>query len=162
MSRLSRLGRTFTSCVGKSDTIDDAQVKPKRYQGKEEIEDRQELIDLPEILSEEFYERVRREAVVVEFLDHIDDKITGYVSVRNDAPDKHVTARYTTDGWETYEEAAADWLGSVEAQNCDKFRFRIHALGHSYAVHLAVRYEVLDQQHWDNNNNSNYEIVHRK
>lgn len=158
MSRLTRIGRTLTSCVGKSKTIDDdEQIKPVKRKEKEE--DQQELIDLPEVLSEEFYERVRRDAVVVELLDHKADRVTGYVSVRNDAPEKNVIARYSTDGWKTYEEAEAIWVESVEEQNCDKFRFEIFALGYSYTVHLAVRYEVLDQQYWDNNSNSNYEVV---
>jgi hypothetical protein len=161
MSRLSRIGRTFTSCVGKSKTIDDdEQIKPKRNHDRE-WEDQQKLLhyDLPQVISEEFYERVRKDAVVVDFLDHIADCVTGYVSVRNDAPEKQVIARYSTNGWETYVEAAATWLGSVEAQNCDKFCFQISSLGRSYTVHLAVRYEVLDQQYWDNNNNENYTVV---
>ena len=98
--------------------------------------------------------------MVVEFVDHIADCVTGYVSVRNDAPEKLVIARYSTNGWETYEEVTAAWLGPVEAQNCDKFRFEITSLGPSYTVHLAVRYEVLDQQHWDNNNDRDYKVVH--
>jgi hypothetical protein len=164
MSRLSRIGRTFTACVGKSGTIDDTVTKsngkPNSFKIREKAEDQQVLLDLPDVLSEEFYERVRKDAVVVEYLDHSNGTITGYVSVRNDAPDKRVFARYTTDRWETHGEIEAEWLGSTDGQNCDKFRFIINSLGTSYTVFLAVRYEVLEQHYWDNNDHNNYEVVH--
>ena len=166
MSRLSRIGRTFVACVGKSGTIEDTVTKsngkPKSFKIREKAEDQQDLLDLPDVLPEEFYERVRKDVVVVEYLDHSNDTITGYVSVRNDAPDKRVFARYTTDRWETYEEIEAEWLGSTDGQSCDKFRFIINSLGSSYTVFLAVRYEVLDQTYWDNNDHNNYEILHRE
>ena len=163
MSRLSRIGRTLTSCVGKSGTVDDAvgNISNERPRSlKREREDQKELMDIPDVLSDEFYERVRKNAVAVEFLDHTKNKITGYVSVRNDAPDKRVTVRYTTNEWNTREEIDAEWLASTEDQRCDKFRFSIPSLETPYTVHLAVRYEVLDQQHWDNNKSNNYEVVH--
>lgn len=157
MSRIKRIGRTFTACVGKSGTIDeDSYTKPEP---KNKAEDQQELLDLPESRTDEFYERVRRDAVAVEFLDHTSREIIGYVSVRNDAPEKRVMVRYTANRWETHNEVSAEWLGSMEDQSCDKFRFSIPC-STPYTVYLAVRYEVLDQQYWDNNNHRNYEIVY--
>lgn len=161
MSRIKRIGRTFTACVGISSTIDEAdRTKPKSITLKEKAEDKQELLDLPESRADEFYERVRRDAVAVEFLDHTSSTIIGYVSVRNDAPDKCVTVRYTTNGWETHDEVCAEWLGTTENQSFDKFRFSIPCLKTPYTVYLAVRYEVLNQQYWDNNNHHNYEVLH--
>ena len=164
MSRLSRIGRTFTSCVGKTKTIDDSEIIIPRDTGNENSrakeEDRQHLIDLPDMLSDEFYDRVRSDAVAVELLQRTKDEITGYVSVRNDAPEKRVVARYTTDDWETYQETSAEWFETVETQNCDKFRFTIpsSSWGDSHVLYLAVQYEVLDQQHWDNNHDNNYQV----
>lgn len=161
MSRIKRIGRTFTACVGKGGTIgeEDEHTTPKIIKLKEKAEDKQELLDLPESRADEFYERVRRDAVAVEYLDHTSSTITGYVSVRNDAPDKCVTVRYTTNGWETQDEICAEWLESTNNQSFDKFRFSIPCFKTPYTVHLAVRYDVLDQQYWDNNNHENY-VVH--
>lgn len=154
MSRIKRIGRTFTACVGKSGTIDEDQyTKPKK------VEDEQELIDVPESLTDEFYERVRRDAVAVESWDHTNSEIRGYVSVRNDALEKCVIVRYTTNGWETHDEVNAEWVKTTEDETYDKFRFSIQ-LTAPYTVYLAVRYEVLDQQYWDNNNHHNYKIVY--
>lgn len=165
MSRLSRIGRTFASCVGKSRTLGDDVGKklngrPLSFKDKDKADDQQELIDLPEVLSGEYFDRVHRNAVAIEFLDHRENEITGYVTVRNDAPDKQVIVRYTTCEWDTYEEIAAEWMGTIEDQGCDKFRFSITSLTTPYTVQLAVRYEVLDQQYWDNNNCKNYTVVH--
>lgn len=161
MSRLNRLGRAFTSCVGKSQTVGDEELeKPRKIDEKHNDEDKQELLDLPDVLLESFYERVQMNAVVVEFLDCHGDQITGYVCVRNDAFQKRVVGRYTTNNWQSYEEVEATWLGSVEGENTDKFRFKITNLGPSYTMQLAVLYEVQDQQHWDNNNYHNYKIIY--
>ena len=149
---MSRLGRIFTSCVSKSKTIDNDVVngKPKNHEDKQE---------LPEVEELEYYERVQRDAVAVEFIDHTKDKIVGYISVRNDSPDKKVVVRYTKDGWHTYEEITSEWLESIDSQNCDKFRFSILDLETPYTIHLAVRFEVLGQHYWDNNNDKNYEVA---
>ena len=119
-------------------------------------EDKQELIDLP--LSTEFYERVQRDAIAVEFLDRTKNGIVGYVSVRNDAPEKQVYVRYTTDSWTTQKDIAAEWQASTDDRSCDKYIFSIPNLETPYIAHLAVGYEVLGQQYWDNNNSKNYEV----
>lgn len=160
MSRIKRIGRTFTSCVGKSGTIDEDQyTKPEP---KKKAEDEQQLIDVPGSPrpTDEFYERVRRDAVAVdpESLNHTKSKIIGFVGVRNDSPEKCVMVRYTTNEWETHDEVNAEWVESTEDQIYDKFRFSI-PLTAPYTVYLAVRYEVLDQQYWDNNDHHNYKIV---
>ena len=160
MSRFTRIGRTLTSCVGKGKTInDDENVKLSELEADQRRkEDQQNLFISPKI-PEEFYERVRRDAIAVEVLECFAGEIRGVVSVRNDAPEKRVTVRYTTDDWETYQETTAEWLESIEGHNCDKFGFSITSLRESDAVYLAVRYDVLEQQYWDNNNNSNYAVI---
>ena len=165
MSRLRRIGRTFTSCVGNSGTLDDDVGKklngrPLSFKDKDKAEDQQELIDLQEALSDEFFDRVQSNAVALEFLDHTKNQITGCVTVRNDAPDKQVIVRYTTSDWNSYEEIAAEWMETIESHGCDKFRFSISSLTTPCTVQLAVRYEVLEQQYWDNNNCNNYTVVY--
>ena len=161
---MPHFGRAFTACVGKSGTTDDLEpLKRHKQYGKP----KQQKPEVPEPdqpmvkeLSEEFLARVQSEAVAIQFVDHGDTSITGYVCVRNDAPDKQVVVRYTLNGWDSFGEVSAEWLGSIETQSCDKFRFSILSLKTPYTVYLAARYEVLGKHYWDNNHQKNYEIVH--
>ncbi|TNF38426.1 MAG: hypothetical protein EP329_00520, partial [Deltaproteobacteria bacterium] len=79
--------------------------------------------------------------------------MTGRVRVLDLAFDKVVAVRYTTDGWATWDEAQAYWVAD------DDWEFRAENVAQEPLpdkVDYAVRYEVLGEEHWDNNGGSDF------
>ncbi|KAI0246213.1 putative phosphatase regulatory subunit-domain-containing protein [Lactifluus subvellereus] len=97
--------------------------------------------------------------------------LRGTVRVRNIAFEKHVVARFTTDGWTTTSDTHARYIGTTSAGSgdgtWDQFAFTIslgsHA-GHTGAAPcpllFAVRYTVPGVgEWWDNNGGDDFRIV---
>ncbi|KAI9099554.1 putative phosphatase regulatory subunit, partial [Phlyctochytrium arcticum] len=95
--------------------------------------------------------------------------LVGSILVRNLDFGKSVTVRYTIDGWTTSSDVRATFGNVVsrntwEFQGMDRFVFRIElnrefATDAQYAhLQFAVKYEVLGQTHWDNNEGNNYQV----
>ena len=79
--------------------------------------------------------------------------LEGTIRVYDLAFEKHVTVRYSTDGWETFDEQEAEW-----AENQD-WVFRIEGFGLESlpdTLEYAIRYDVDGQEFWDNNNDQNF------
>lgn len=84
--------------------------------------------------------------------------LEGTVRVFDLAFDKQVTLRYTTDGWQSWQEADAHWVRG------DDWAFEVDGLVDAAGrlpdeVRFAVRYEVQGETFWDNAHGRDY--VHR-
>ena len=77
------------------------------------------------------------------------------VDVANIAYIKEVTIRYTTDGWSTYQDAAACYVGPSTIDDRDIFRVTLPL---NSALELAASFTVpgRDGSHWDNNYSENF------
>lgn len=93
-------------------------------------------------------------------------QIKGTVNVLNLAFQKNVVARFTFDSWKTVSEVTAEYRQSLHLGHSiigDKFVFMIDresvSSGSEKVTHVCVRYNVLDQEFWDNNGGSNYRVA---
>jgi len=94
----------------------------------------------------------------------------GSVAVANLAYRKFVACRFTFDYWKTATEVAAEYISEVHprslAQSSDRFMFTIKLSGLAHlekkTLFFCVRYSVLSQEYWDNNNNANFQVGFRK
>jgi hypothetical protein len=115
----------------------------------------------------ESFER-QSQLVRVEKIFLASDKKTliGVVACANIAFNKYVVARFTLDYWKTTSEVVAEYNNDVRRKQSndgyDRFNFNIklsdQAHLESKTLLLCVRYSVNGQDHWDNNNNMNYQV----
>lgn len=116
---------------------------------------------------EDSFER-QAQAVRVErlFLSSDSKTLIGTVAVANISFQKSVAARFTLDYWKTTSEVLAEFDNDVRRQNphdgFDRFSFNIRlsdqANLENKTLLLCVRYNSGGQEHWDSNNNMNYQI----
>ena len=87
--------------------------------------------------------------------------VSGLIRVTNLSYRKEVNVRFTLDGWETYRDIWADYMSSCSDGKNDKFTFRI-TVPFDFEVNrhmeFAIRYRVLNQEFWDNNDGKNYHV----
>ncbi|KAL6308684.1 putative phosphatase regulatory subunit-domain-containing protein, partial [Sparassis latifolia] len=110
--------------------------------------------------------RVRKDGdVVLEELTLSQDGTAahGRVRVRNIAFEKWVAVRFTFDWWQTTSEVTAKYFESLESGEFDRFTFTIRlndmlARIEEKTLFLALRYRVVGQEMWDNNDGSNYQV----
>lgn len=91
--------------------------------------------------------------------------LVGNVAVANISFHKTVVARFTLDYWKTTSEVTAEFNNDVRqkhADGYDRFNFTIRlsdqANLENKTLLLCMRYNVIGQEHWDNNENQNYQI----
>jgi hypothetical protein len=92
--------------------------------------------------------------------------LVGVVACANVAFNKYVVARFTLDYWKTTSEVVGEYNNDVRRKQSndgyDRFNFNIklsdQAHLESKTLLLCVRYSVNGQDHWDNNNNMNYQV----
>lgn len=92
--------------------------------------------------------------------------LVGQVAVANISFHKSVVARFTLDYWKTTSEVSAEYSDDVRKQGqpdgYDRFNFTIRLADQANletkTLLLCIRYNVIGQEHWDNNNDSNYQI----
>lgn len=98
--------------------------------------------------------------------DHPMIALQGRCRVANLAFEKHVTVRYTTDYWKSFEETEAIYrepIGS-SANTWDRFTFLIRLDASSYSgitnitLYFCLHYSVNERDFWDNNDGLNYQI----
>lgn len=100
------------------------------------------------------------------FLSADTKSLIGSIAVANISFHKSVTARFTLDYWKTTSEVAAEFSHDVRKVQAndgyDRFNFTIRLADQanleSKTLLLCVKYSVNGQEHWDNNNGSNYQI----
>jgi protein phosphatase 1 regulatory subunit 3A/B/C/D/E len=79
--------------------------------------------------------------------------------VRNLAPEKTVSIRYTTDNWASWKESAGVWSGHSDTDNTDQFLIHTEStLPPGCVVRYAIRYVVGGSCYWDNNRSVNYTV----
>lgn len=104
------------------------------------------------------------------FLSADNKTLVGCVAVANLAFGKWVVARFTLDYWKTTSEVVAEYNHDVRQQQkndgYDRFNFNIKLADlanlEAKTMFFCVKYTVGGQEHWDNNNNTNYQIDFRK
>jgi len=96
--------------------------------------------------------------------------LVGSAAVANLAFQKSVTCRFTLDYWKTTSEVAAEYGGEIRPGETsypqDRFNFTIKlsdlANLESKTLYFCIRYNVNGQEHWDNNNGSNFQVDFKK
>ncbi|KAJ6001009.1 protein phosphatase regulator [Penicillium waksmanii] len=93
-------------------------------------------------------------------------QIKGTVKVLNLGLEKDVAARFTFDGWKTVSEVAAEHGQSLYLGNSivsDRFAFLIDPGSLPFEIgniiRVCIRYNVLDQEYWDNNGGTNFNVT---
>ena len=92
--------------------------------------------------------------------------LIGVVAVANLAFNKHVVVRFTLDYWKTTSEVIAEYDQEQKIKpredGYDQFKFSIklsdQANLETRTLLLCFRYDVNGQQHWDSNDNQNYQV----
>lgn len=96
--------------------------------------------------------------------------LIGSVAVANLAFNKGVVCRFTLDYWKTTSEVTAEYVCDITPQIAepghDRFNFSIKlsdlANLEAKTLYFAIRYNVNGQEHWDNNNGTNFQVDFRK
>lgn len=97
--------------------------------------------------------------------------LMGSVIVINLAFQKSVTCRFTLDYWKTVSEVGAEYSHEVPAQGegstgQDRFLFTLKLSDTAHlenkTLFLCIRYNVMGQEFWDNNNGTNLQVDFRK
>ena len=103
------------------------------------------------------------------FLSADNKTLVGSVAVANLAFNKYVVARFTLDYWKTTSEVVAEYNHDVrqpKRDGYDRFNFNIkladQANLEAKTMFFCVKYAVNGQEHWDNNNATNYQVDFRK
>jgi hypothetical protein len=141
------------------ETYDSESEYPFDYSGKSAREIR--LSNFPQDTFERKLKPVRVERL---FLSPDKETLVGTVAVQNLSFQKLVIARFTLDHWKTTSEVVAEYNNDLQqsSDGCDKFNFHIKlsdsANIESKTMLLCVRYNVNGTDHWDNNDDRNYQI----
>lgn len=103
------------------------------------------------------------------FLSSDNKTLVGSVAVANLAFNKYVVARFTLDYWKTTSEVVAEFNQDVrqpKRDGYDRFNFNIkladQANLEAKTMFFCVKYAVNGQEHWDNNNATNFQVDFRK
>jgi Carbohydrate/starch-binding module (family 21) len=104
------------------------------------------------------------------FLSNDNKTLIGIVACANLAFTKHVVARFTLDYWKTTSEVIAEYNNDVRRKQqddgYDRFNFNIkledQANLEKKTLFFCIRYNVIGQEFWDNNNSFNYQVDFRK
>lgn len=108
-----------------------------------------------------FINRVKDQKVCLENVIVLDLQVTGVVRISNLDFKKVVLVRYTTDNWISVQENPAKYVEGSSDSVTDKFTFILHPrhMKPGDKLIFVLKYEVLDQEFWDNNNSHNYTLV---
>lgn len=96
--------------------------------------------------------------------------LVGSIAVANLAFNKLVVCRFTLDYWKTTSEVAGEYVGEIHPVDTphsqDRFNFTIKlsdlANLEAKTLYFCIRYTVNGQEHWDNNNGTNFQVDFRK
>ncbi|TGZ79995.1 hypothetical protein EX30DRAFT_355483 [Ascodesmis nigricans] len=96
--------------------------------------------------------------------------LVGTVAVQNISFQKHVTARFTFDYWQTVSDVTAEFSNDVRRKDrddgVDRFVFRIKLADQANlekkTLFMCIRYRSGGQEHWDNNGSFNFQVDFKK
>lgn len=108
-------------------------------------------------LEPDFFERVRRDTVVLESIREEPRSLHGIVRVFNLAYNKEVVIRWTHDSWRTSHDTCCVFCSNDG--ETDRFAFELPINGDD--VSFAIRYRVESGEFWDNNRGANYTVTSR-
>lgn len=108
-------------------------------------------------LEPDFFERVRRDSVVLESIREEPRSLHGIVRVFNLAYHKKVSIRWTHDGWRTSHDTSCVFCSNDG--DTDRFAFELPINGDD--VSFAIQYQVESGDFWDNNRGANYTVTAR-
>lgn len=108
-------------------------------------------------LEPDFYERVKRDNVVLESIREEPRSLHGIVRVSNIAYSKEVTIRWTHDGWRTSHDTCCVFCSND--RDTDRFAFELPINGDD--VSFAIRYRAESGEFWDSNRGVNYAVTSR-
>jgi len=108
--------------------------------------------------SPDFTERFKYKCVALERCATRDRTLTGIILVKNIEFEKHVSVRYTVDGWKTTDDVEAYYVPNSNDGETDRFSFTL-SLPKSYKeMEFAIRFKTNSSEFWDNNFNRNYKV----
>ncbi|XP_067854242.1 protein phosphatase 1 regulatory subunit 3E isoform X2 [Heptranchias perlo] len=113
----------------------------------------------------DFLERVRQGYVCLESISTDHFSILGVVRVFNLAYEKEVMVRYTLNQWTSFVDIAASYTAHSADGLTDTFSFKLVTpvfLDMGGTLQFAIRYSVAEQEYWDNNNGSDYQVRSHK
>jgi hypothetical protein len=120
------------------------------------------IVNLAQGWSEREFKPVRLERL---FLSSDKNTLVGTVAVQNISFQKLVVAHFTLDCWKTTSELVADYkedFRNLSGDGCDRFSFRMDLAEiadiDEKSLLLCVRYNVNENDYWDNNGDMNYRI----
>lgn len=108
-------------------------------------------------LEPDFFERVKRDNVVLESIREEPRSVHGIVRVFNLAYSKEVNIRWTHDRWRTSHETSSVFCSNDG--DTDRFAFELPINGDD--VSFAIRYRVGGEEYWDNNRGADYTVTSR-
>lgn len=76
-----------------------------------------------------------------------------YTQLKNLSYDKDVRVRYSTDNWETYEEASGSYVASFPGSDIEQWKIDVPT---TEAFEYAISYTAAGTTYWDNNFGENY------
>ncbi|ROT38252.1 hypothetical protein SODALDRAFT_279291 [Sodiomyces alkalinus F11] len=96
--------------------------------------------------------------------------LVGSIAVANFAFQKSVTCRFTLDYWKTTSEVNADFAQAISEKGAphshDRFTFAIKLSDTAHletkTLYFCIRYNVIGQEFWDNNDHANFQVDFRK
>ncbi|GFW17182.1 glycogen-binding subunit 76A [Trichonephila clavipes] len=108
-----------------------------------------------------FLEKVKQEKVCLENILIEGLKLIGLVRILNIGYEKKVLARYTTNHWMSFTDQYAEYVTGSSDELTDKFKFIIypHYMQPGSQLTLVVKYEVNNEEFWDNNQSKNYTLM---
>lgn len=108
-----------------------------------------------------FLEKVKQEKVCLENILIEGLKVTGVIRILNIGYEKKVLARYTTNCWMSFTDQSAEYVSGSSDELTDKFKFTIYPrfMQPGSQLSLVVKYEVNNEEFWDNNKGENYILM---
>lgn len=108
-------------------------------------------------LEPDFFDRVKRNNVVLESIREEPRSLHGIVRVFNLAYNKKVAIRWTHDSWRTSHDTSCVFCSNDG--ETDRFAFELPINGDD--VSFAIRYRADNGDYWDNNRGVNYTVTSR-
>ena len=108
----------------------------------------------------DFFERTKRQNVMLETVTPQQKLTHGTVRVTNIAYDKEVVVRWTRNKWTSFRESRCHYCqGSGGDGSTDRFCFTLPTMQDDGDIEFVIRYKVEGREFWDNNNKRNYVIT---
>ena len=90
---------------------------------------------------------------------YVSGQLKVLAAVRNLAPIKTVSIRYSSDNWSSWKDSVGVWCGHCKEDDTDQFVIHSEStLPPGGLVSYAIYYVANGLTYWDNNNDANYSV----